>query len=185
MEQEKETTGSFTAFRDSMVADYEEAKKRWVEYSDETEKFPEGAEKMQRIRENIRLYDIADAIEKEIHVLECSHVDRQLSKVLPAMGVKHWNSILQSSRAWKEAELARLEDLRKQGVSYKERMNQINAARLKRILAVDKGDITLHDIELRPVEGWLWPIKGYNKLKEVGVTKFVESNFSFMFNVKK
>lgn len=165
MEQETRTIGNFADFRASLIEDYKKAKQQWIDQNNDPREM--------------------DEIEAEIHLLECRHVEKQLGKVLLPLGVKIYNGILTSQRAWKEAELARLEVLRKEGMSYSERMQKINPERLQRVLAVDKGDITLNDIELKPIEQWLEPITGYDRLKEVGVTEFVTRNFSFMFNIKK
>lgn len=185
MELHQETTGSFASFRDSLIEDYRAAKQAWLDYSTETEKVTDEKERAKRIINSLMLMDKMDEIEAELHELECEQVQHKLGNHLISLGVECYNTILANQRAWKTAELARLDDLRKNGVSYHERMKLINAERIKTILAVDKGDITTKDIELKPIKDWLDPIKGYDKLKELGVTEFVRRNFSFIYNVKK
>lgn len=181
MEQEKTKTGSFVDFRAGMVEDYYLAKQRWI---DATEATGDNSS-IETLKANMALYDEFEALEAEIHEYECIHVEKQLSGALLPLGVKVYNEMLAHGRAWKEAELARLEEMRKQGISYKERMEKINVRRLKTVLVVDKGDITINDIEMIPVAQWLEPIVGYDRLKKLGVTEFVKRNFNFMFNIKR
>lgn len=186
MEKHQETTGNpFAAMRDDMIAEYEKARNEWIEFTSQIDSRTDGPEKIVMVKEGLKLMDKMDEIEAEIHTLECEQVEHQLGKTLLQLGVACYNTMLANQRAWKEAELARLDDLRKKGVAYQERMKQINGERIKSILAVDKGDISLKDIELKPITQWLEPITGYNKLKELGVTEFVRRNFSFIYNVKK
>ena len=177
MEQEKETTGSFADFRQTLLEDYFAAKEKWEKFGEITKA---------NVKDNFRLYDKMMELEEEIHRLECAQVRKQLGKAIPPLILKLWNETLAHSRAWKEQELAKLEDLRKKGVSYQERAKIINTGRLERLMRFDNGkDVTFADIDIVPVEGWLVPITGYDSLKELGVTEFTRKNLHMMFKIKK
>lgn len=181
MTQENQATGNFGDFRPALVESYHLARQRWV---DATE-FLDGSASIDTMKSTSALYDEFEALGDELHALDCQHVEKQLKEALIPLGVKIYNDILAKSRVWKETELARLDEMRKDGVPFKERMDKINARRLQSILLVDKGDITARDIELRPAAAWLAPLVGYDRLKEQGVTDYVTRNFSLMFNIKK
>lgn len=177
-----EIIGNFTEFRNSLIEDYKIAKQNWLDYSNQ---ITESDDKDEKVRESLRLIGKMEVISDDIFELEAKQIENQLGKVLVSIGLNYWNTTLQNARAWKEAEIALLDDLRKKGVSYQERIKKINPERIQNVLAVDKGDLTLQDIELKSFESWLEPIYTYDKLKKLGVTKFVEENFSFMFLIKK
>lgn len=176
MEQEKETTGNFAEFRAILLQDYFAAKENWEKFGDVTK---------DNVKENFRVYDRMMELETEIHRLDCAHVEMQLGNVIPPLIVKLWNEVLSHSRAWKEQEMVKMEDLRKKGVSYQERLKLVNVGRLERFMRFDNGkDVTLADIEIVPVSGWLEPITGYDRLKELGITEYTKRNLHKMFKTK-
>lgn len=162
-------TGSFADFRADLLAELEEMKQKSLEIDNPTAQVV------------LTYLDELERLEAEIHQIECQQVDKQLGQILPQMICKIYNQGVAERTAWKAQELTRLEEMRKNGVSYHERMKTVNSARLERIIANDTGEITVNQVKMLPTAEWLYPISGYDRLKELGVTEFVNRNYFLMF----
>ena len=171
-------TSDFYDFRSAMKEEYQEVYDKWSSLMETMESNTD-----EQKRESIKLLDEWMEMEINIHQMECDYVNAKLGAVIPQMVCKLRNELKADARERANKKYLEFERLRKDGVSFKEAYEQAGMKKVDREGYADWLNEPVHTLENTNVlsaENWLDEGTGYDKLKEIGITEFVNRNFMFM-----
>jgi len=175
-------TGDFQDFRAMLKEQFQSVYDDW---SAKMEKIDGMTTKEKRAV--FALFDEWDALEQQIHQLECEQVNSKLGAVIPPLVCNALNDVRKYARNKVDKMYADFEELRKEGMSFKEAFDELGMEKIERMgyeKWLAEPPHTIENTVIRPAQYWLSPGNGYDKLKEMGIKEFVKRNSMFMYDNK-
>lgn len=180
MSQEPVKISSFQEIRADLIKQHQEKKDIWTLAVDACDGSADS------VKQTLVLMDDMDAVEAEIHELECRHIEKTVVPHLKPLILKHEREFQLTLKQKHEAGWAEIEALRKNGAPFKKIDEEVKKRRLDGITGLlREREITLNDIILRPVSFWLSPVIDYDKMKELGIEDYVRQNSYLIYELRE